>query len=48
MHTHAVVVATPEGTMLWDTSCPRDWEERLKAVSNLSVNRPGIPGGSDS
>jgi N-acyl homoserine lactone hydrolase len=26
--THAVVVETPEGTMLWDTSCPRDWEER--------------------
>jgi N-acyl homoserine lactone hydrolase len=26
--THAVVVATPEATMLWDTSCPRDWEER--------------------
>jgi N-acyl homoserine lactone hydrolase len=25
---HAVVVETPEGTMLWDTSCPRDWEER--------------------
>ena len=26
--THAVVVETPDGTMLWDTSCPRDWEER--------------------
>jgi len=26
--THAVVVETPEGTMLWDTSCPRDWESR--------------------
>jgi N-acyl homoserine lactone hydrolase len=26
--THAVVVETPEGTMLWDTSCPRDWETR--------------------
>ena len=24
--THAVLVETPEGTMLWDTSCPRDWE----------------------
>ena len=26
--THAVVVETPEGRMLWDTSCPRDWETR--------------------
>ena len=26
--THAVLVETPEGTMLWDTSCPRDWESR--------------------
>jgi N-acyl homoserine lactone hydrolase len=26
--THAVVVETPEGTMLWDTSCPREREER--------------------
>lgn len=26
--THAVVVKTPEGTLLWDTSCPRDWETR--------------------
>ena len=26
--THAVVVETPEGPMLWDTSCPRDWETR--------------------
>ncbi len=26
--THAVLVETPEGTMLWDTSCPRDWETR--------------------
>jgi hypothetical protein len=26
--THAVVVETPDGTMLWDTSCPRDREER--------------------
>jgi N-acyl homoserine lactone hydrolase len=26
--THAVVVETPEGTMLWDTSCPRDWETK--------------------
>ncbi len=26
--THAVVVETPEGTLLWDTSCPRDWETR--------------------
>src|SRR5262245_31113867 len=24
--THAVLVETPEGTLLWDTSCPRDWE----------------------
>ena len=26
--THAAVVETPEGTLLWDTSCPRDWETR--------------------
>src|ERR1017187_5732808 len=26
--THAVLVETSEGTMLWDTSCPRDWETR--------------------
>jgi N-acyl homoserine lactone hydrolase len=26
--THAVVVETPEGRLLWDTSCPRDWESR--------------------
>jgi N-acyl homoserine lactone hydrolase len=26
--THAVLVETAEGTMLWDTSCPRDWETR--------------------
>lgn len=26
--THCVVVETPEGTLLWDTSCPRDWETR--------------------
>jgi glyoxylase-like metal-dependent hydrolase (beta-lactamase superfamily II) len=26
--THCVLVETPEGTLLWDTSCPRDWEER--------------------
>lgn len=26
--THAVVVETPDGRMLWDTSCPRDWETR--------------------
>lgn len=26
--THAVVVEHPEGRLLWDTSCPRDWEER--------------------
>lgn len=25
---HAVVVETPEGTLLWDTSIPRDWETR--------------------
>ncbi len=25
---HAVVVETPEGRLLWDTSCPRDWETR--------------------
>ena len=24
----AVLVETAEGTMLWDTSCPRDWETR--------------------
>ncbi len=26
--THAVLVETDEGTLLWDTSCPRDWETR--------------------
>jgi hypothetical protein len=26
--THAVLVETDEGTLLWDTSCPRDWEIR--------------------
>jgi N-acyl homoserine lactone hydrolase len=26
--THAVLVETDDGTMLWDTSCPRDWETR--------------------
>jgi glyoxylase-like metal-dependent hydrolase (beta-lactamase superfamily II) len=26
--THAVLVETGEGTLLWDTSCPRDWESR--------------------
>jgi glyoxylase-like metal-dependent hydrolase (beta-lactamase superfamily II) len=26
--THCVLVETDEGRILWDTSCPRDWEER--------------------
>jgi glyoxylase-like metal-dependent hydrolase (beta-lactamase superfamily II) len=26
--THCVLVETDEGKVLWDTSCPRDWEER--------------------
>ncbi|MGW3428507.1 N-acyl homoserine lactonase family protein [Streptomyces melanosporofaciens] len=26
--THCVLVETPGGTLLWDTSCPRDWETR--------------------
>jgi N-acyl homoserine lactone hydrolase len=26
--THCVLVETPAGRLLWDTSCPRDWEER--------------------
>lgn len=26
--THAVLVDHPEGRILWDTSCPRDWEAR--------------------
>lgn len=26
--THAVLVDHPDGRILWDTSCPRDWEER--------------------
>ena len=26
--THCVLVDTPEGKLLWDTSCPRDWEDR--------------------
>jgi N-acyl homoserine lactone hydrolase len=25
---HAVVIEHPEGRLLWDTSCPRDWEQR--------------------
>jgi glyoxylase-like metal-dependent hydrolase (beta-lactamase superfamily II) len=28
--THCVLVETPEGRMLWDTSCPRDWTSRWK------------------
>ena len=24
--THCVLVDTPDGKLLWDTSCPRDWE----------------------
>ncbi|MGH3319580.1 MAG: N-acyl homoserine lactonase family protein [Streptosporangiaceae bacterium] len=27
---HAVVVDHPEGRLLWDTSCPRDWETHWK------------------
>jgi len=26
--TYTVLVETPEGRLLWDTSCPRDWEDR--------------------
>ncbi len=26
--TYTVLVETPEGRLLWDTSCPRDWEQR--------------------
>jgi N-acyl homoserine lactone hydrolase len=26
--THAVLVETDDGLLLWDTSCPRDWESR--------------------
>ena len=26
--THCVLVDTPDGRLLWDTSCPRDWETR--------------------
>lgn len=26
--THCVLVETPEGKLLWDTSCPRDWQTR--------------------
>src|SRR6185437_4877741 len=25
--THCVLVDTPDGRLLWDTSCPRDWEQ---------------------
>jgi N-acyl homoserine lactone hydrolase len=25
---HAVIIDHPEGRLLWDTSCPRDWEQR--------------------
>ena len=27
---HCVLVDTPDGKLLWDTSCPRDWEEHWK------------------
>lgn len=30
--THVVVVETPEGRLLWDTSVPRDWETRWAAT----------------
>ena len=26
--THAVLIDHPDGRILWDTSCPRDWEQR--------------------
>lgn len=29
---HCVLVETPEGRLLWDTSCPRDWETRWAAA----------------
>ena len=29
--THCVLVDTPDGRLLWDTSCPRDWETALGA-----------------
>lgn len=28
--THCVLVETDDGRVLWDTSCPRDWEERWR------------------
>jgi glyoxylase-like metal-dependent hydrolase (beta-lactamase superfamily II) len=28
--TYCVLVETAEGKLLWDTSCPRDWEERWR------------------
>jgi len=28
--THCVLVETDEGKLLWDTSCPEDWEDRWK------------------
>jgi N-acyl homoserine lactone hydrolase len=28
--THAVLIDHPEARILWDTSCPRDWEDRWK------------------
>jgi glyoxylase-like metal-dependent hydrolase (beta-lactamase superfamily II) len=29
--TYCVLVETPDGRLLWDTSCPRDWERRWPA-----------------
>ncbi len=29
---HCVLVDTPDGKLLWDTSCPRDWEEHWEAT----------------
>ena len=30
--THCVLVDTPDGRLLWDTSCPRDWETHWAAT----------------
>jgi hypothetical protein len=45
--THAVLVGTPDGKLLWDTSCPHDWETRWAPTRLLPVRagvRRRVPG----
>ena len=41
--THCVLVETPEGRLLWDTSCPRDLGDPLDADGSAGILplRPG-------